>query len=735
MFLLPAVMAFGAFLVLASAMVMRASAINCYTAYRQRNFTEIGIPAGTFFPFPDLEEEKKLYYRSCISYSVKGEFAPTFIEFPEYNDALVMVASGVDGQGAAEICSELLVDGKPTAAFMKYVYANEPIIAPEVATYECCAQDFCNGNIACSYIPLSSAEFSQPEKTLLELLDQFGDDEAPLLTNVGGGGAAAGAGTAGGGTRRLQQQHQHQQQQQHSGRSEGEDLRPGHEGSRGKDLQQQQGSWSRGGNWAAENEDPWPGSELATTQDWDPSFMADGDLANLDATYNQSKANLYMRNRDGAKPILRFHWAFISCERPMWSRIVSLGLISALTNDMFPTTITIIWCAAYNASSVPSLFHNIRFSRKIRVLYLPDKFKDKVQDMDVSQKNNLAMMRALSVPEYLNMPNLPILITEDDAMFTTDFNARLKSATGVIHKFLGRGPKRPNYLINLYRPSLPIPDYQTIAWYEGEWNKTDIPPEAGEIKVLTGGETMSYGVQGLLYTPVMARRMLRHVMDVFYGKYEFPGFFDMLVQNFLFKRFKCYGHNAWSDEVTPHRLIGQKRKEAAMRSRMSRGIRRERMVEGSRKELEDVRCVSFRIVPCMVQHTGLVSSVFQGYSNQSTGNARFHLAKHSPSKSHSPPRTSLAHGRLQIPRICEDMTSLAHGRLQIPRIGEDMIKHTSLVSSVFQGSSNQSSGNARFHLAKTFPWLMGGESGGAMRVLYRRTADDGFGLFIPKSRA
>eukprot|EP00798_Chlamydomonas_sp_ICE-L_P026176 gene26176-11903_t len=228
---------------------------------------------------------------------------------------------------------------------------------------------------ACFYIPLSSAEFSQPEKKLLKLLDQFGDEEAPLMMNIGGSGYA---GAAGGGTRRLQQQQQ--QNQQHSDRWEGEDFRPGHEGSRENDPQQQQGSWSRGGNWAAENEDPWPGSELATTQDWDPSFMADGDLANLDATYNQSKANLYMRNRDGAKPILRFHWAFISCEWPMWSRIVSLGLISALTNDMFPTPITIIWCEAYNASSVPSLFHNIRFSRKIRVLYLPDQFKDKVKD-------------------------------------------------------------------------------------------------------------------------------------------------------------------------------------------------------------------------------------------------------------------------------------------------------------------------------------------------------------------
>eukprot|EP00798_Chlamydomonas_sp_ICE-L_P010503 gene10503-8469_t len=344
--------------------------------------------------------------------------------------------------------------------------------------------------------------------------------------------------------------------------------------------------------------------------------MADGDLANLNATYNQSKANLYMRNRDGAKPILHLNWAFISCERPMWSQIVSLRLISALTNDMFPTTITIIWCEAYNASSVPSLFHKIRFSRKIRVLYLPDKFKDKVQDMNAVQKNHIAMMRALSVTEYLSMPNLPILITEDDAMFTTDFNARLKSATGVIDQFLGRGPNRPNYLINLYRPFAPIPDYQTLAWYEGKWKfKADIPPEAGEIRVLTGRDTMEFGVQGLYYTPVMARRMLRHVMDVFYRRYNVPGFFDMLVGNFLFKRYQCYGK---SGEVTALRLIRHKR------LRFSRGSGGNRIPEESvqSKELQDARCVSFRIVPCMVQHAGLISSVFQSTKApklQSTG--------------------------------------------------------------------------------------------------------------------
>eukprot|EP00798_Chlamydomonas_sp_ICE-L_P009708 gene9708-7576_t len=40
---------------------------------------------------------------------------------------------------------------------MKYVYANEPIIAPEVATYECCAQDFCNGNVEVLSYVLSSS--------------------------------------------------------------------------------------------------------------------------------------------------------------------------------------------------------------------------------------------------------------------------------------------------------------------------------------------------------------------------------------------------------------------------------------------------------------------------------------------------------------------------------------------------------------------------------------------------
>jgi len=36
---------------------------------------------------------------------------------------------------------------------------------------------------------------------------------------------------------------------------------------------------------------------------------------------------------------------------------------------------------------------------------------------------------ALSVPEYLGRPNLPLLITEDDVIFTLDFKAKLSDVS------------------------------------------------------------------------------------------------------------------------------------------------------------------------------------------------------------------------------------------------------------------------------------------------------------------
>jgi hypothetical protein len=39
---------------------------------------------------------------------------------------------------------------------------------------------------------------------------------------------------------------------------------------------------------------------------------------------------------------------------------------------------------------------------------------------------------ALGVPEYLGQPDLPLLITEDDVVFTTEFNAKLSDVSGTV---------------------------------------------------------------------------------------------------------------------------------------------------------------------------------------------------------------------------------------------------------------------------------------------------------------
>lgn len=145
-------------LLVALGLASHAAALNCYTSYVMRNFTDVGVPAGTFGITVDYEQYPPIgmqptYYKSCITYSVFGTFHPAdVITNPLYSEEIVlaMQAGSIDGQGAQETCSQLIPGGSPNLVlFNQYIYTSgvagtNETAPPPTAVYQCCEKDLCN---------------------------------------------------------------------------------------------------------------------------------------------------------------------------------------------------------------------------------------------------------------------------------------------------------------------------------------------------------------------------------------------------------------------------------------------------------------------------------------------------------------------------------------------------------------------------------------------------------------
>ena len=94
-----------------------------------------------------------------------------------------------------------------------------------------------------------------------------------------------------------------------------------------------------------------------------------------------------------------------------------------------PTTVTVLWCKPLDEShaAASSFFHNLRFSPTIRLLHVPPKHVSGVPVKPVS-----TYFWALTVPDYLGAPELPLLIMEDDAVMTPNFGPKLAAAVHVV---------------------------------------------------------------------------------------------------------------------------------------------------------------------------------------------------------------------------------------------------------------------------------------------------------------
>ncbi|KAF5839302.1 hypothetical protein DUNSADRAFT_1175 [Dunaliella salina] len=244
---------------------------------------------------------------------------------------------------------------------------------------------------------------------------------------------------------------------------------------------------------------------------------------------------------------------------------------------MAPTTTSIAWCKHYNASEIPPELHNLRMSRGINVFFVPDNLR--------FLSPQTTYITALSVPEFLGRPDLPLLITEDDVIFTLDFNAKLSDLTKQM-LFAAKG--RP-YLATLYSPSHKVKSAHEVldlfkkATLMGKHTPRPCQMEGKcprSVRAFRSPNAYSYASLGMFYSPLVAQNLKKHFIQVYFGAYATDRYSpDVLINVFCRYRFFC-----------------------------------------SRSK----HCELFGAVPSMIEHTGAYSAI------QGGGNRRFHTTANFP---------------------------------------------------------------------------------------------------------
>lgn len=190
----------------------------------------------------------------------------------------------------------------------------------------------------------------------------------------------------------------------------------------------------------------------------------------------------------------RFHWAILACDaRHGWASTLSSTLLSAWANGVQQLTTTVIFCKPFNASAVPSLFNNLRFAARFKVIYMPE-------SLACHHRPSMAMLLALNVPAYWGAAHEPLLITEEDVAFATEFNDHLLQATTAIESSLVADGPMPDgslryYFFNLYSPG-PVQSVEQYRTFQTHEHKQPHQPAADTLAI--GGEIgsiYSYGAQ------------------------------------------------------------------------------------------------------------------------------------------------------------------------------------------------------------------------------------------------
>jgi len=318
----------------------------------------------------------------------------------------------------------------------------------------------------------------------------------------------------------------------------------------------------------------------------------------------------------------KFHWAITACDnRQGWARALASTLVSAWSSGVLPVSTTVVWCRHYNASAIPSLFYDTRFSRHLRIMYLPE---DMPAPPNSTVSTRVQYMRALAMADYLaghdqpgglrvpasRRSGLPLLITEDDIVFVPDFNARLSQLLMDVHQTLGPGPGRPAFMMTLYNPGDVQPVSTSLERYHTKWstdpsrfdNKT-----ASESKVESFPWAFNFGCAGVLFSPAMARALTHHFSlslknDSAYSQgsaHRAELLQDTTIVEFTWRIYHCRTPKQWDDWRA-----------------------------GPRGARDRPTCVVFRTLPSLVEHVGISSSLFGAVAT----NKKFHTSHDFPFK-------------------------------------------------------------------------------------------------------
>mmetsp|Transcript_30748 Transcript_30748/g.68124 ORF Transcript_30748/g.68124 Transcript_30748/m.68124 type:complete len:479 (+) Transcript_30748:58-1494(+) len=269
------------------------------------------------------------------------------------------------------------------------------------------------------------------------------------------------------------------------------------------------------------------------------------------------------------------HWVITTCNRTMWARHLVSTMLNGLLMGVRPTTMTVLMCDHMPKDRLPTVLHNLRYSHHIKFVFLPE---------SITKTRITNYMLSLSMPFYLGKPDLPLLVTEDDVVFTADFNRKLHDVTQRLQQEVGDKP----YMLNLYEGQAPDYERDTMLvvqdYRSGARQKKGYSGRPTQFGLIHGMHAFWFGTQGMLFSPAMYHHLLQHFLQVKSGQHDkFPdGPMDLVVHDFM-ERFQCFFN---------------------------------------------VKCAAYRVTPSMVEHIGVSSSCFGGINNKS----RFHMSTDFPFK-------------------------------------------------------------------------------------------------------
>jgi hypothetical protein len=230
-------------------------------------------------------------------------------------------------------------------------------------------------------------------------------------------------------------------------------------------------------------------------------------------------------------------WAVMACDtRGSWAATLSSTLISAFANGVRPLMTTIVWCRSYNKTEEASLLRNLRFSDSVNVLYMPKDFGKSFSDMpDKDKRIRYNYLMSLNLPELYGLPQVSLLVTEDDVLFAPDFSQSLRS---VMAEIKGEEGSSEAYILSLYSGGHINPVSEAIKEYKALPEQR--PYSHSSVHKRDGG--WSWGAQGLLFSPAAVPGLRSWFYESLTGRQSVIGLQDMVILEFVknYPRVKTY---------------------------------------------------------------------------------------------------------------------------------------------------------------------------------------------------